>query len=404
MPVAKSIQENLEKSSWIRRMFEEGIKLKQQYGEDKVYDFSLGNPDLEPPKEFVEALKRAAESTKTGKHAYMPNVGHAFARKAMALKISLEHDVQLTEHDVVLTVGAAGALNVILKTILNPQDEVVVIAPYFAEYFFYINNHRGILRVIEPHDDFLPDVAALKRALNEKTTAVLINTPNNPTGRVYPEAIIQEIAATLHDFGKQTGRYPYLIVDEPYRDIVYDGVVVPPVLHAYRESIVVSSFSKTLSIPGERYGYIGVNPDISDKKLLIDGFAMANRILGFVNAPALMQYAVSESWQSRPNIDRYHKRRDMLVMVIEQASLSFAKPEGAFYLFCKVPESSRIIATETSDITFALFLKKYNILAVPGTGFGYPGFVRFSYCVPERVIERARSALLQAVQEWRYQV
>jgi len=400
MPVAKSIQENLEKSSWIRRMFEEGLKLKQQYGNDKVFDFSLGNPDVEPPREFVEALKHAVESTKTGKHAYMPNVGHAFARKAMAEKISNEHGVQLSEQDVVLTVGAAGALNVILKTILNPQDEVVVIAPYFAEYFFYVNNHRGMLRVIEPQTDFLPDVAAIKRGLNEKTSAVLINTPNNPTGRVYPEAVIQEIAGILNDFGRQTGKYPYLIVDEPYRDIVYDGVKVPPVLHAYRESIVVSSFSKTLSIPGERFGYIGVNPDITDKKLLIDGFAMANRILGFVNAPALMMYAVSESWQARPDIERYRKRRDMLVKAMQKASLSFAKPEGAFYLFCKVPDSPKIQAAEAPDITFALFLKKYNILAVPGTGFGYPGYVRFSYCVPESVIEGVQEILVQAVEEW----
>ncbi|HOT59337.1 MAG TPA: pyridoxal phosphate-dependent aminotransferase [Spirochaetia bacterium] len=400
MPVARAILDNLERSSWIRRMFEEGLKLKQQFGAENVFDFSLGNPDVEPPEEFKTALKEAVASSTPGKHAYMPNAGHNFARSEMAQKISLEHGVTLTEQDVVLTVGAAGALNVILKTIINPQDEVMVLAPYFAEYFFYVNNHRGTLRVVETDADFLPDVSAMKRALNDKTAAVLINTPNNPSGRVYPEHIIHAIADMLNEFGQQTGRYPYLIVDEPYRDIVYDGITVPPVLNSYRESIVVSSFSKTLSIPGERFGYIGVNPAISDKKLLVEGFAMANRILGFVNAPALMQYAVSKSWRSRPDIDRYRKRRDMLVQAMQEAGLSYAKPEGAFYLFCKVPESAHCKDGESADITFSLFLKDHNILAVPGTGFGYPGYVRFSYCVPERVIEGVSPVLKQAVEEW----
>ena len=255
-------------------MFEEGLRLKEQFGADKVFDFSLGNPDIEPPPEFTDALKRAVGQNTPNKHAYMPNAGYSFARKAMAEKISLEHNTTLAAEDVVLTVGAAGALNVILKAILNPFDEVVVIAPYFAEYYFYVNNHRGILRVIEPGADFLPDIEAVRKGLNDKTAAVIINTPNNPTGRIYPRETILALAKVLKEFGAESGRRPYLIIDEPYRDIVYDGAFVPAVLDTYAESMAVSSFSKTLSIPGERFGYIGVNPDIQDKKLLLDGFSM----------------------------------------------------------------------------------------------------------------------------------
>lgn len=406
MPVANAVKINLERSSWIRKMFEEGSKLKAQFGAHNVFDFSLGNPDLEPPPEFVQALKDAALSPELGTHAYMPNAGFASARSEMAKKISKEHAVKASADDVVLTVGAAGALNVVMKTILNPGDEVLVIRPYFAEYTFYIQNHQGVLKAVDAAADFSIDVSAVAAGLSDKTAAVIINTPNNPTGRVYPRADLEALAAALTKHGKASGRMPYLIIDEPYRDIVYDGIQAPPVLDTYPESIVVSSFSKTLSLPGERIGYIGVNPAIADKTLLMAGFTMANRILGFVNAPALMQRAVAASWQAKADVARYEKRRTMLAGVLNIAKLEYAKPEGAFYLFCKVPKGQSPQAGGQSpdvsaDVAFAMHLKEHKILAVPGTGFGYPAWFRLSYCVPESTIENSAVAWAEAVRAWR---
>ncbi len=405
MPVANSVRANLEKSSWIRKMFEEGRKLTAEFGDANVFDFSLGNPDLEPPAAFLEALKAAACSPELGTHAYMPNQGYPFARAAMAEKIASEHALAIGADDVLLTVGAAGALNVVLKTILNPGDEVLVVAPYFAEYSFYITNHGGVLRAVSAAPDFSLDTDAIAGALSAKTAAVIINTPNNPTGRVYSRADVERLASVLKDHAAKSGRAAYLIVDEPYRDIVYDGVVAPPVLDAYPESIVVSSFSKTLSVPGERIGYIGVNPAVADKALLMAGLIMANRILGYVNAPALMQRAVAASWKAKADVSRYERRRTMLAGVLRIAEIEFAKPEGAFYLFCKAPardpKAPPAPAGESADVTFAMHLKKHKILAVPGTGFGCPGWFRLSYCVPEETIENSAIAWAEAVREWK---
>lgn len=402
MPIADAVQANLEKSSWIRRMFEEGRKLKERFGAANVFDFSLGNPDLEPPPEFLKALADAATSAEPGTHAYMPNAGFPSAKAAMAEKMSGEHNVAMTADDVVLTVGAAGAINVVLKTVLNPGDEVVVIKPYFAEYSFYIQNHQGVLRAVSAAPDFSVDVDAVATALSPTTAVVIVNTPNNPSGRVYPRADLERLAAAMLAHGKSCGRTPYLLIDEPYRDIVYDGIVAPPVMDAYTESIVVSSFSKTLSLPGERIGYLGVNPAIADKTMLIAGLTMANRILGFVNAPALMQRAVAASWKAKADVSRYERRRTMLAGVLKIAQIEHAKPEGAFYLYCKVPEGSRPLPTgQSPDVAFAMHLKEYKILSVPGTGFGYPGWFRLSYCVPEATIEDSAVAWAEAVRAWR---
>ena len=401
MPIADAVRANLEHSSWIRRMFEEGRKLKAEFGEAQVFDFSLGNPDLEPPPEFVAALKAAALSDEAGTHSYMPNQGYPFARAAMAQKISEEHALTLSQDDVVLTVGAAGALNVILKTILNPGDEIIVIKPYFAEYSFYINNHGGVMKAVPAAADFSLDPQAIAAALSPKTAAVIINTPNNPTGRVYPRAELERLAAVLRAHAKACGRAPYLVIDEPYRDIVYDGRVAPPVLDAYAEAIVASSFSKTLSVPGERIGYIGLNPAISDKSHVLAGLVMANRILGFVNAPALMQRAVAASWRAKADVSRYERRRTMLAGILRIAEIEHAKAEGAFYLFCKVPDRLRPDQGESADVAFAMHLKAFKILAVPGTGFGYPGWFRLSYCVPEETIENSAVAWAEAVRAWR---
>ncbi len=413
MPIADSVRESLARGSWIRKMFEAGLALKARLGADAVFDFSLGNPDLEPPPEFIRALKAAASSDEPGAHAYMINSGYPFARAAMAEKVALEHGVPTTRDDIIMTVGAAGALNVILGTVLNPGDEVVVIRPYFAEYPAYVGNHRGVLVVADSAPDFSLDPDAVARVLSPRTAAVILNSPNNPTGRVYPRAAIEALAAALCAHARASGRAPYLVVDEPYRDIVYDGIDVPPVLSAYPESIVASSFSKTLSIPGERLGYIAVNPACAEKALLVSGLSTMNRVLGFVNAPALMQRAVTASWRAKADVSRYARRRDMLAAILADAGILFAKPEGAFYLFCEVPEGSPAGSPtgnapsgttrgpgETSDVTFAMALKENGVLSVPGIGFGYPGWIRLCYCVPEKTIEGSRKAFMATMAAW----
>ncbi|PKL07700.1 MAG: aspartate aminotransferase [Spirochaetae bacterium HGW-Spirochaetae-7] len=426
MPIADAVRASLARGSWIRKMFEAGIALKARLGADAVFDFSLGNPDLEPPPEFTAALKAAAGSDEPGAHAYMINSGYPFARAAMSEKVALEHGVPTTADDIVMTVGAAGAINVILGTVLNPGDEVVVIRPYFAEYSAYVDNHRGVLVVADSAPDFSLDPAAVARVLSPRTAAVILNSPNNPTGRVYPPDAIAALGAVLSAHASRVGRAPYLIVDEPYRDIVYDGLEVPPVLSAYPESIVASSFSKTLSIPGERLGYIAVNPACAEKALLVSGLSTLNRVLGFVNAPALMQRAVAASWRAKADVSRYARRRDMLAAILTEAGIRFAKPEGAFYLFCEVPEGSPAGSSgaagagspaaapgqtaaspgqtagisETRDVTFAMALKENGVLSVPGVGFGYPGWIRLCYCVPEKTIEGSRKGFMATMAGW----
>jgi len=402
MPIADAVKASLSRISWIRRMFEAGAQLREQLGADKVFDFSLGNPDLEPPPEFIQALRDAVASDELGSHAYMMNSGYRSARAAMAEKVSLEHAVKATADDIVMTTGAAGALNVIFKTVLNPGDEVVAIRPYFAEYGAYVENHHGVLVVADSAPDFSLDPAAVARVLSPRTAAVILNSPNNPSGRVYPAKAIDALADVLAAHAAKTGRAPYLVVDEPYRDIAYDGITVPPVMPAYAETIVASSFSKSLSIPGERLGYVAVNPGIVDKPLLMAGLTTSNRVLGFVNAPALMQRAVTATWRAKADVSRYARRRDMLTAALRDAGIRFATPEGAFYLFCEVPEGGPAPAPgESSDVTFAMALKDHGVLAVPGVGFGYPHWFRLSYCVPESTIEGSRAAFKAAVGAWR---
>ncbi len=404
MPIADAVRSGLASTSWIRRMFEAGALLREELGPDKVFDFSLGNPDLEPPAEFIQALRDAVSSDELGSHAYMMNAGYRSARAAMAEKVSIEHAVSATADDIVMTTGAAGALNVIFKTVINPGDEIVAIRPYFAEYGAYAANHQGVLVVADSAPDFSLDPAAVARVLGPKTAAVILNSPNNPSGRVYPAKAIEAFAAVLAAHAAKTGRAPYLVVDEPYRDIVYDGVSVPPVMPYYAETIVASSFSKTLSIPGERLGYVAVNPAIAEKSLLMAGLTTSNRVLGFVNAPALMQRAVTAAWRAKADVSRYARRRDQLTSVLQDAGIRYAKPEGAFYLFCEVPEGGAATVPasgESRDVTFAMALKDHGVLAVPGVGFGCPGWFRLSYCVPEATIQGSRAAFKATVASWK---
>jgi aspartate aminotransferase len=380
-------------------MFEEGRILKEKYGDDNVFDFSIGNPDLDPPEIFHKTLLRLVTEDAAGSHGYMPNAGYPGVREAIARKVSREHGVAIDGQHIIMSVGAAGALNVILKAVLNPEDEVIVSRPYFMEYRSYIANHGGRLVEVEAEADFNLNLDAIRQALNEKTAAVLINSPHNPTGRVYPEKTIAELAGLLLRHGENTGRYPYLIADEPYRELTYDGVLTPPLLCAYPHSIVATSYSKNLSLPGERIGYVAVGPQNGDKEDLINALVYTTRILGYVNAPALMQRCVAELTELKAAVEVYAARRAAFKRVLDNAGLTYINPEGAFYIFCKV-SSAASGSGIGDDIAFVETLKKHLILGVPGSGFGAPGWARFAYCVNEGVISRSQDAFKAACREF----
>lgn len=381
MAVAKKIQISMEKSSWIRKMFEEGIARKAKFGAENVFDFSLGNPNLEPPLSFKKTLIELANDPGPALHAYMPNAGLPATRKAVADYLTENNRQTFSPEDVVMTVGAGGALNVVLKTLLDPGEEVIIPSPYFVEYNFYLDNHQGVPKIVKTKQDFSLDLPALESAITDKTKAVLINSPNNPTGKVYSKGDLKDLGELLSAYSRKLGRPIYLISDEPYRKIVYDGIKVPSVFDAYKESFVVTSFSKDLSLPGERIGYAAVNPEISDKAMIVGGMILCNRVLGYVNAPAFMQRAVAGLLRESVDISVYQMKRDMLCNGLSDCGYEFEKPSGAFYLFPKTPIED--------DVAFVQALQEENILTVPGSGFMGPGHMRIAYCVDDRTIEKA---------------
>ncbi len=393
MAVSKKIEGVITKSSWIRKMFEDGIRLKQQFGAENVFDFSLGNPNVPPPPELKKAILEVAKDERPGVHGYMPNAGFPETRAAVASRLSRDHGVTLAADHVIMTCGAAGALNVILKTLLDPGDEVIVPAPYFVEYQSYADNHGGAVKPVMSKGDFSLDLWAIEGAVTEKTKAVLINTPNNPTGRVYDEASIRALASLLEDKGKKIGHPIHLISDEPYDRIVYDGVKVPSLLKAYRHSLIANSFSKTLSIPGERIGFIAVNPAIDSLEQLLGGLVMCNRTLGFVNAPAFIQRVLPKVLDVEVNVAEYQRKRDLLCDGLAACGYEFTKPEGAFYLFPKSPIDD--------DVEFVRALQKKNILTVPGSGFGAPGHFRIAYCVDDATIVNAMKGFGEVIRAMR---
>ena len=381
MSASERIQESIKRSSWIRKMFEQGGQMKEKYGAENVFDFSLGNPNLEPPEEFNEVLNKLVKDTVPGRHGYMPNAGYVETRQAVADYLNTFNRARFSPGEIVMTVGAGGALNVVLKTILNPGEEVIIPSPYFVEYNFYLDNHQGVPRIVPTNPDFSIDFDAISGAITEKTRAVLINSPNNPTGKVYEEGELNRLSDILSNYSEKFGEPIYLISDEPYRKIVYDGVTVPSIFNAYNESFVVTSFSKDLSLPGERIGYLAANPDISDKDIIIAGLVLCNRCLGYVNAPALMQRAIPYLLEESVDISLYQKKRDMLYNGLSSFGYDIVKPEGTFYLFPRTPIED--------DVAFVAALLEEKILAVPGSGFGGPGHFRIAYCVSDEVIEGA---------------
>jgi len=393
MTIAKKIEKVLSESSWIRRMFEEGARLKAEHGPDNIYDFSLGNPNLNPPKSFRDSLIDSASSSVKGNHAYMPNVGFPYVRKSVAAYVSVELQAEVSESEIIMTCGAAGALNVILKTILDPGDEVITPSPYFVEYKFYADNHGGILKTVPTKPDFSLDINAISSAINNKTKAVLINSPNNPTGRIYGKESLIELGTILNDKSGKTGRTIYLISDEPYRKIVYDGVKVPSIFNCYRESIIATSYSKDISIPGERIGYIAVNPKAAFKENLINGMTLSNRILGFVNAPALMQRIIASIQGASVDISEYKRKRDILCNNLAECGYEFVRPSGAFYLFPKSPVPD--------DVKFVKALQDELILVVPGSGFGGPGHFRIAFCVDDDIIINSIPGFKKTMEKFR---
>ena len=392
--VSEKMLTNLKRSSWIRSMFEQGENLRKKYGADNVFDFSLGNPDLEPPQTVKDALKKAVLSDTPKMHGYMSNAGYLDVRAAVAAKLRQAKGVPVEAAHVVMECGAGGAMNVVLKTILNPGEEVIVLAPYFAEYMFYIDNHGGVpVTVNTDRETFQPDAQKIYDAITPKTRAIIINSPNNPTGVIYSRDSLVKISEVIEKKQKEFGTSICVISDEPYDKIVYDGAEVPSMFEIFKNSIIVNSYSKSLSIPGERIGFIAVNPRISDTSALMDGLIFSTRTLGFVNATALFQRILPESLDAQVAVEVYKKRRDMLYDIITKAGFKCLKPQGAFYLFPQSPVED--------DVKFCNEALKHNLIIVPGTGFGFRGFFRLAYCVDEKTIVNSQKAFEALAAEYR---
>jgi len=391
MAISKKVREQMNDSSWIRRMFEEGIELRRIHGPENVFDLSLGNPLLEPPAEFKEALKRIANDESPGVHRYMPNGGFPDVRAAVAENLSAESGTQFSANEILMTVGAAGAINTILRSILDEGDEVVVIAPYFAEYVFYVQHQTGVVKEATCDENWLPDLTSLKSSISAKTRAVIINSPNNPTGVIYPAETIAAISNVLQEAEKEFGTEIYLISDEPYRKLIYTDDAYPFIFEHHPRTIVATSHSKDLGLAGERIGYIAVNPGDPGKVDLLDALTFSLRTLGFVNAPAILQRAVAAVQDATVDIDVYRKKRDMLYVALKDIGYECVEPDGAFYVFPKTPIPD--------DTEFVRQLQQELVLVVPGVGFGTPGFFRASYCVDDWVIEGAIEGFRKAFEQ-----
>jgi aspartate aminotransferase len=392
MAISKKVRNALEGASWVRRMFEEGDELKRIYGEENVFDFSLGNPNLEPPASLKKALKDLADNPIAGMHRYMSNSGYIETRRMIAEFLAEETGLSFSEKHIVMTVGAAGGLNVVLKAILDVGDEVIVPYPYFMEFKFYIDNCGGEIRLVETNEDFSLNLTEIEKAISEKTKAILINYPNNPTGVIYDKESLENLGKLMKKKNQELGKTLYLITDEAYRRIVYDSIEIPIIFHYYPHSIRVTSHSKDLSLPGERIGYIAASPLCEEIDELISAFVFANRTLGFVNAPALMQRLVAPLQRNSVNIRDYEEKRNLFYNSLKSFGYQVVKPQGAFYLFPKAPIED--------DVAFVKELQSKRILTVPGRGFGKPGYFRIAYAVEKKMIKRALPGFKEAAEKY----
>ena len=380
MTVARKIETIIQRSSWIRKMFEEGTRLKAEHGAQNVFDFSLGNPNVPAPECFEKVLNETA-CTCCGEHGYMANTGYPHVRQAVARYVSEEQGVAVGEGDIIMTCGASGALNVALKTLLDPGDEVLTPIPCFVEYGFYADNHGGVLQTVPTRSDFTLDLAAMEKAITAKTKVVLINSPNNPTGQIYSRESLQALGELLQRKSAALNRTLYLVSDEPYRKIVFDNHIVPSIFACYNNSIIGTSYSKDISIPGERIGFAAVNPAADYHDAVMGGMTLANRILGFVNAPALMQKIIACLQGTSVDVSLYQRKRDLLCEGLAEAGYDFTTPPGTFYLFPRTPIPD--------DVKFVQALQEELILVVPGSGFNGPGHFRIAFCVDDDTIVKA---------------
>ena len=392
MPVSNKIKNFMEQGSWIRKMFEEGISLKRQFGEENVFDLSLGNPVIDPPEEFFSRLKSIADNPISGMHRYMPNAGLLETREAVAGQLTDETMIAFTANEIIMTCGAGGALNVVMKTLMDPGDEFVIFAPFFVEYHFYADNHGGSCKVVPPDRNFLPDLDAFRDAVTPKTRGVLINSPNNPTGVLYSSDVLSNLCEIIREKEEEYGTQIYLVSDEPYRRLIFDNLKYPHIFDHHVRSIVATSHSKDLALPGERIGYIAIHPDCPDKQEIIDGMVFCNRTLGFVNAPALAQHLVTSLQSVTVDVGLYERKRNFLYSKLTDMGYSVVRPQGAFYMFPKAPIDD--------DVEFVDKLKEERVLAVPGTGFGLPGYFRLSYCLKDETIEGALPGLSKAISQY----
>ncbi len=373
--ISQKMQGLVDNNSVIRQMFEEGKRMALEFGEDKVYDFSLGNPNVPAPDKVGQTIENLLKNEDPVMlHGYMPNAGFTDVRDRIASSLNRRFDTSFTADNIMMTVGAAGGLNCALKALINPGDEVLTFAPYFVEYRNYVANYDGVLKEVAPDTEtFQPDLEAFKDAVTPKTRALIINNPNNPSGVIYPEDTITAIADILRKKQEEYGTEIFIISDEPYRELVYTGAEVPYITKYYDNTIVGYSFSKTLSLPGERIGYLVIPSEASDHDRLFQAVTIANRVLGFVNAPSLMQKVVAECLDEKADIDFYARNRDTLYDALREYGFSCIKPEGAFYMFIKSPTPD--------EKEFVSRAKEEHILLVPGSSFACPGFVRLAYCV-----------------------
>lgn len=390
--IAEKMKGFVNNNSAIRAMFEEGNRLASIYGRDKVFDFSLGNPNVAAPEKLNESIKEVLDNeSSTFVHGYMSNAGYEDVREKIAQSLNKRFATNFSNKNIIMTVGAAGGLNVALKTLLNPEDEVIVFAPYFLEYRAYISNYDGKIVEISPNtENFMPNIEELASKVTPKTKAVIINNPNNPTGVVYSEKVIKEIVAVLEEKQQELNTEIYLISDEPYRELAYDGVEVPYLTKYYKNTIVGYSYSKSLSLPGERIGYLVIPSEMPDYENVFQAASIANRILGFVNAPSLMQRAVAKVLDEKTDIAYYDRNRQTLYEALKKLGFECIKPEGAFYLFMKTP-------VEEKD--FCDMAKKYNLLLVPGSSFACKGYVRIAYCVSYETIVNSIPAFEKLAKE-----
>ncbi len=367
--------------SWIRRMFEEGIAMKKKFGAENVYDLSLGNPVMEPPPEFKQAIKRLADNPYKGMHGYMENAGYPETRAAVAAQLSRETGLKLTEKDIIMAVGAAGAINVALKTILDPGDEVIVFIPWFVDYFNYIENHDGVVKPVATGEDFMPRLDTLEAAIGPRTKALLIDSPNNPTGVVYSAGLMTKIGELLRKKEAEYGTEIFIVSDEPYKKIIYDGLEYPSPLNFHRHSIITTSHSKDLSIAGERIGYVALHPECDNHDDMITGLVFCTRVLGFINAPAFMQNVVRHLQDVTIPVGEYQRQRDFIYNNLVRMGYQVNKPQGAFYIFPKCPIED--------DVAFVHELQQeHHVLTVPGVAFGVHGYFRLVYCVTDELMEK----------------